>query len=131
MGQEKYLIDTNAIIDYLGRKIPENGMSFMNDVMDSIPIVSVISKIEILGFKTTDKNYSILSDFMNDAIVLNLSDDVVNWTISLRKSVNIKLPDAIIAATAIAHNLSLITRNLNDFKKITNLQLVDPYVLLK
>ena len=38
-----------------------------------------------------------------------------------------KLPDAIIAATAINHNLILITRNVADFKKITRLKVLNPY----
>ena len=57
MEQSQYLIDTNAIIDYLGNKLPANGMEFMNPILDNVPIVSVISKIEVLGFNTTYQHY--------------------------------------------------------------------------
>ncbi|NCQ11340.1 MAG: type II toxin-antitoxin system VapC family toxin [Bacteroidetes bacterium] len=50
MERPKYLIDTNSIIDYLSNKLPTSGMDFMNDVVDAIPNVSVINKIELLGF---------------------------------------------------------------------------------
>ena len=49
MGQSQYLIDTNSVIDYLGKKISPSGMDFMNGVMDSGPNISVITKIEVLG----------------------------------------------------------------------------------
>lgn len=52
MEQPNYLIDTNAVIDYLGRKLPDYGMSFMNTVIDAVPNVSIITKIEVLGFNT-------------------------------------------------------------------------------
>jgi hypothetical protein len=51
MEQPQYLIDTNVIIDYLGGKIPHEGMLFLNALIDAVPNVSVISKIEVLGYK--------------------------------------------------------------------------------
>jgi hypothetical protein len=50
MEQIEYLVDTNAVIDYLGKKLPTKGMLFMNDVIDTVPNISVISKIEVLDF---------------------------------------------------------------------------------
>ncbi len=48
MEQKRYLIDTNAVIDYLGSKITDTGMNFMNGVIDETPVVSVVTKIEVL-----------------------------------------------------------------------------------
>ena len=39
----------------------------------------------------------------------------------------IKLPDAIIAATALVHNLTLLTRNEKDFSKISNVEITNPW----
>ena len=64
---------------------------------------------------------------MNDAIVLELTDAIVNQTIVLRKQIKIKLPDAIIAATSLVTGFTLISRNTNDFKSIHGLTVVDPY----
>lgn len=50
MEQPQYLIDTNVGIDYLGKKLPLSGMNFMNGIIDDVPNVSVITKIEVLGF---------------------------------------------------------------------------------
>ncbi|NBR15983.1 MAG: type II toxin-antitoxin system VapC family toxin [Crocinitomicaceae bacterium] len=129
MEQQKYLIDTNAIIDYLGNRLPISGLNFMNSIIDNIPTISVISKIEVLGFTTTDKNYSLLKDFIDDSFVLDLTENVIDTCIEIRKNHKTKLPDAIIASTAIANNLILITRNVSDFKNIDGLQVVNPHSL--
>ncbi len=98
----KYLIDSNAAIDYLRGSLPASGMSFMNGVVNDIPKVSIITKIEVLGFQTTPQAYIILTDFFDDALILPISDEVAAKTIELRKSHKIKLPDAIIAATSLS-----------------------------
>ncbi|RRN76565.1 PIN domain-containing protein [Pseudoxanthomonas sp. SGD-10] len=128
MGQE-YLIDSNILIGYLDNKLPENGMLFMHNIINNIPKLSVITKIEILRFNTTEAAYKILEDFINVSIVYNLSSDVVEQTIELCKFKKIKLPDAIIAATAIAKNMTLLTRNTSDFKSIADLKVINPFDL--
>ncbi len=72
MEQPQYLIDTNVVIDYLGQKMPLLGMNFMNTIIDAIPNVSVVTKIEVLGFNTPDQHYQLLTQFMEDATVLDL-----------------------------------------------------------
>ena len=125
----KYLIDSNAAIDYLRGSLSASGMTFMDDVVNDIPKVSIVSKIEVLGFNTTPEAYKILTDFFDDALVLPLSDEVAEKTIELRKNYKIKLPDAIIAATALDYNFTLITRNTADFDKVQELTVVNPHLM--
>ena len=129
MEQPQYLIDTNAVIDYLGNKLPTSGMDFMNTVIDAVPNVSVDTKIEVLGFNTPKQHYKTLSDFINDATVLDLTNNVVEASIEIRKKHRTKLPDAIIAATALVYDLVVISRNTADFKNIDGLQVIDPHNL--
>ena len=126
MEQPQYLIDTNVVIDYLEKKIPINGMEFMNAIIDDILNVSVVTKIEMLGFNAPVEHYELLTDFMNDATVLDLSDSIVDASIEIRKNNKTKLPDAIIAATALVYDLTIISRNVNDFKNITGLNYINP-----
>lgn len=49
---------------------------------------------------------------MNDVNILELTNNVADICIDLRKKYKIKLPDAIIAATALSMDLILITRNI-------------------
>jgi len=124
MGQE-YLIDTNAIVDYLENKLPAKS----NDLIDNITIqLSVISRIEILVWdKASGDLLTILNDFISSSIVFDLTESIVLEAVAVRKKYRLKLPDAIIAATAIVNNLTLITRNMSDFKKIARLKSVGPH----
>ena len=123
----KYLMDSNVVIDYLRGSLPAAGMTFMDGVVNDIPKVSIVTQIEVLGFSTTSEAYKILTDFFEDALVLPLSDEVAQKTIELRKNYKIKLPDAIIAATALAYNLTLISRNVKDFQRVADLTCVDAH----
>lgn len=59
------------------------------------------------------------------AVLLNsvteqpLTEEIIQSSAHLRRSFRLKLPDAIIAATALYHEVPLITRNVSDFKKRT------------
>ena len=78
-------------------------------------------KIEALGFEAQPVAMQALQDFISYMTVLPLTDEIAEKTIQLRKANKIKLPDAVIAATALVHHLTLITRNTKDFKNIKNL----------
>jgi predicted nucleic acid-binding protein len=122
MGK-RYLIDTNAILDYMGNKLPDNAMDALSRIIDDEINLSVINKIELLGFSKADQN---LEDFVTNSNVHSLDEDIVGKTIEIRRFFKIKLPDAVIAATAINHNLTLITSNIKDFKDIPALNLLNP-----
>lgn len=48
--EQDYLIDTTSIIDFANKKLPASGAAFVSKVIDSNPIISIINKIEVLGF---------------------------------------------------------------------------------
>lgn len=50
--------------------------------------------------------------------MINLSKPIVDRTIKIKQSRNIKLPDAAIAATALSKKFTLVTRNTEDFKGV-------------
>ena len=128
MGQQ-CLIDSNVIIDYLGGKIPVDKREFMNAVINDMPAVSIISKIEVLGFNAPADELKLLEYFFTDVLVLEMNNQIVEQTILLRRNTKMKTPDAIIAATALVYDLTLITRNTSDFKNIQGLHIIDPYTV--
>jgi len=120
----KYILDTNVVLDFMGKNFPENIQNTLAEIIDEELNISLITKIELLGFSDTNQN---LEDFVSCANVLALNDNIVNKTIELRRKHKKKLPDTIIAATAIIHNLTLATRNISDFKNIENLSIWNPW----
>ena len=101
----------------------------MDDVINNEINVSVITKIEVLSFDPEDKEYPILIDFFNEADIFGLTDNIINKTIQIRQKQKTKLPDAVIAATAIVNELILLTRNTRDFDNIEGLEVMNPYQL--
>lgn len=102
-------------------------MALIDEVLDTEPSISIITKIEVLGFDAPIEYYSLLEDFMSDVNLIYLTTAIVERTIFIRKSNKIKLPDAIIAATALVQGLTFITRNTNDFKSINGIKIINPY----
>lgn len=125
----KFLLDSNAVIDFLGAKYPVEGMNLINSAVDDIPNISLISKIEVLSYKASEIEYELLLSFCKDAFIIELNDEIVNKTIDLRIQYKLKTPDAIIAATALVYNMVLITRNISDFGKVQDLTIINPFEL--
>lgn len=128
MGKS-YLIDSNVIIDFFSGSFDKTGLLFLEDIFNQTPVVSIITKLEVLGFNAPFEEYRLLKQFFDDALVLNLNEKIVSQTIELRKNKRIKLPDAIIAATALVHNHTLLTRNTIDFFKVANIEIMNPHNL--
>ncbi|MBB5438520.1 hypothetical protein HDC92_002196 [Pedobacter sp. AK017] len=126
-----YLWDTNTAIYYLQQLFSKEAEDFMDGILkESIPAVSAITEIELLCWKTaTNKDLTVLKNFLADSIVFELERDIKNKTVELRKAYTIKLPDAIIAATALVNEITLISRNAKDFNKIKGLDLINPFDL--
>lgn len=123
MGK-KFLIDTNILIEYVGDLLPKEANNFISEIIDENFLISIINKIEILGHQSVDQK---VEDFISLAESILISNDIVKTTISLRKRHKIKLPDAIIAATAIENDLIILTRNTKDFIIIKDLEVVNPH----
>jgi predicted nucleic acid-binding protein len=124
----RYLIDSNTVIDYLAGLHPEKALKWLNQIIDEGINVSVITKIEVLSYNPDiEDNYQILIEFFESAAVFGLTEEIVDRTIRLRQKQKIKLPDAVIAATALVNEPTLISRNTKDFKNIKGLEVLDPY----
>jgi predicted nucleic acid-binding protein len=125
----KYIWDTN--IYYLQQQFPPNAEKFMDESLkDAQPCISTITEIELLCWKTAiEKDLEVLRDFISNTLVIELERPIKLKTADIRKEHKIKLPDAVIAATAVIYDLILITRNVSNFKNILELKIIDPYNL--
>lgn len=124
-----YLWDTNTVIYYLQKQFPFGAEKFIDTLLQQhVPVISAITEIELLCWKTaTEKDLQLLYTFINDAMVIELEQSIKLKAAELRKSFNLKLPDAIIAATAVVHNHCLLSRNVKDFRNIEGLEFINPW----
>ena len=124
MNGDSFLLDTNIIIYLAQGKLRINDFTEKNGNL----YISSITYIETLGytFPSRDEEKAIikLCEIFERFL---LTREIEEQTILIRKSNKIKLPDAIIAATAIVYNLTLVTRNIDDFKNIHGLNVLNPF----
>lgn len=117
------LIDSNIIIY---ASLPEF-TSLREFITVNAPTVSAISYVEVLGYhKLTDAERVHFQAFFQAASVLPLSNPILEEAVKLRQLRKITLGDSLIAATALVHHLTLVTRNIDDFDWIPNLPLQNP-----
>lgn len=126
MSGRRLLLDTNILI-YLAKK--ELELSVFASKNDSF-YISVITYMECLGYPFSNKKDELLmTNLCNGFNQLFISSEVVNQTITIRKSHRIKLPDAILAATAICENMLFVTNNMKDFENIKDFNMMNPFMM--
>ncbi len=120
----RYLIDTNTLSRYFLEDFSQEGMTFLDGVVDKVPNISVITVIELLSWIRPEIEVQV-RDFVEDANVIDLDIAVVRKCVQIRRSKKMKVPDAIIAATALVNGMTLITGD-GDFDRIADLQVFSP-----
>ena len=118
------LIDSNVII-YSGAQ--EN--SWLRELFyEENSFFSSISKIEVLGYHKIEADQVIyFSEIFRILKILHVNFEVIEKAVSLRQQRKLSLGDSIIAATALLNDLTLITRNVDDFSHITGLKITNPF----
>ena len=123
MGK-RYLIDSNAVVGFQEGALSASGQSLFITIIDEEFNLSIINKIELLGYKNVSKA---TVELVVLATIFELDNAVSNATIEIRKKHKIKMPDAIIAATALVHDLIIVTRNTKDFAQISKIKTINPF----
>jgi predicted nucleic acid-binding protein len=115
-GKETF-IDTNICIYLL------NGDNNVADLLQNqIIYISVITEIELYSFHHTDEAKKVLDSFIEAINVINITQTIKESTINLRKVCKLKIPDSIVAASALVYSFPLITSD-KAFSKVPGLDL--------
>ena len=122
MNGNNAILDSNILIYLSKNELP---LAFL-DQFDSL-FISVISYMEVLGYTFRDsEEENLVKEIMDLFSVRFIDQQIAEIVIKYRKQQRIKLPDAIIAATAEANGLCLVTRNIDDFKNI-DIRILNPF----
>lgn len=106
----KALFDTNILIDFLN-KVPEARIELH---LHEQRAISIVSWIEVLVGTPADLD-SATRRFLAEFELLQLTPEIAQGAVDSRRQQKIKLPDAIIRASAQANGMLLVTRNTKDF----------------
>ena len=100
-----YCLDTNVVVYLLAGKLDPG-----------LPVgsyfVSVVTELELLSYPAmTGPEEAAILGFLSEIEVIDLSIEIKREAVRLRKESGLKLPDAIVCATAIAKNATLLTND--------------------
>ncbi len=121
MNGIKFLLDTNCVFFLLQGKLN----SFKDNIVIREIAISVITKMEFLSNPNLGtKDTYLFNNFLDEIttfFITESDEDLIKETVAVRKKYKLKLPDAIIASTALSNNLTLISADAT-YSKIHNLK---------
>lgn len=124
----RWLLDSNVLIDALAG-LP-HGVRVLQEARkrsEVSVIYSAITRIEVLGFPNlSEQEEAAVRRLLNEFQEVAVSNAVIERTIQIRKLVRIKIPDALIAASADTTQAVVVTRNTDDFQRVPGLTVVHP-----
>lgn len=124
---ERYLIDTSVVIKYLNASFSADSLNMLDQIIDQESRISFITEIELQVWNPVNPDdISIYQEFVASSQVIGIDSNIIKETIRIRKQCRIKLPDALIAATALVNDLMLIADNDKDYGKVSNLKYFNP-----
>lgn len=109
----KVLFDTNILIDYLCG-IPASKTEIERYPQ---PLISIVTWMEVLAGARSDEHRDVVDMFLRDFRVVDVTRGIAREAVEIRQKHRIRLPDAIIWATAHAESALLVTRNTKDFPR--------------
>ena len=128
MANEMIVLDSSILIDFFRKKRKEKSAFFNLTEDHSSFAISVITYFEILvGCSDAVQDY--WRELVQDFTILPLSGDCIDVAVAIdrdlrKKNKRIDLPDLLIAATAVAHDLPLATLNRRHFERIKSLRIL-------
>ncbi len=108
MSGNKFLVDTNIVLGYL-KGTPEI-VRFFESLENAELYASIITRMELLSFHgITDTEENLVRAFLDAVKVIPVTEQVEQAAIAIRRATRGKLPDAIVAASALCAEATLVT----------------------
>jgi len=124
----RWLLDSNVWIDALAG-LPHGArvLRAARQRPEVWIVYSAITRIEVLGFPNLNEPESAaIKQLLNEFEEVPVSKAVIDQTILIRKATRIKVPDALIAASAQLIQATVVTRNTSDFERVPGITVVHP-----
>lgn len=124
----RYLFDTNVFLYFLSADARIRRLFSEQFLSENEIVTSAIVRIELLSFpQLSPAQESAIRDLIDQFRVIPITKAIEELAIDIRRKYKVKIPDAIIAATAYSTSSILVTHDVSDFKRITDIRVYDPF----
>ncbi len=116
MNGSNNLLDTNILLYLVGGEINERDLPAGNFA------ISFVTELEVLSYSfISEKDEENIKNLLGEILIVDINKEIKGHTIELRKRYKLKLPDAIVAATAVYLKADLVT-NDKEFSRVEELK---------
>jgi len=117
MNGNNILLDTNTVLYFLS-----GDQTVADFIQEKKLFISIITELELLSYKNlTTKEIKVITNFLKEIHIENISQEIKEQSIKIRRSSNLKLPDCIIAATSISLEIPIFSAD----KELRNIDGLD------
>ncbi len=125
---EGHVFDSNILIYHINGQLDATMEQALCRCFEKPAYISTITSMEVLSWPGhSDESVEMTSAFLGVFDEIAIDSAIKFAAIKIRRNYRLKLPDAIIAATALQLGLPLVTRNIKDFKGVPELKLRNPF----
>lgn len=120
------LFDSSAIILYFNDALSTESFFLIKQAIDDrTGAISVITRAEVLAWPShTAQSIELASAGMLGFEQIDVDPAIADEAARIRRECNLKLPDALIAATAKLRGLAVVTANMRDFERVAQLKVI-------
>lgn len=125
---EGHVFDSNILIYHINGQLDAAMEQALYGCFEQPAYISTITAMEVLSWPGhSDESVEMTAAFLDVFDEIAIDTEIKDVAIKIRRNYRLKLPDAIIAATALHLGLPLVTRNVKDFKDVPELRLINPF----
>lgn len=119
MSGNRLFVDTNILLYFL-----DGDSDVIEMIADKNIIISFVSELELLAFpKISADSEETIKGLLSNCTIIDISPEIKDLTVEFRRKSKLKLPDAIVAATAFYLKLPLLTAD-KQFRTVSELEVI-------
>ena len=123
-----YLLDTNILIYYFNDDPVVQPIFEEIQAGDAVGFYCPISWVELLCYPDlSEAEANLIREFLRTLSCVSLTESILDRAAQIRRNYRVRLADALIAACALVEGCTLVTRNVEDFRRVDGLNIVNPF----
>ena len=123
-----YLLDTNILIYYFNDDPTVQPIFQEIQAGNATGFYCPITWVELLCYPDlTEDEANLMREFLRTLSCVSLTEVVLDRAAEIRRNYRVRLADSLIAACALAEGCTLVTRNIEDFRRIDGLSILNPF----